>query len=374
MAAKKTQVIPVGSQGQGVEAAAEAAAALKAGKLVGFATETVYGIAAVASNADAMRRLRKLKSRPKEPFSVLVAGADDAGRYVRCIPPAARRLMQNAWPGPVTLLLETEGHLADEQLERAGLHEVLCSGGVIGLRCPDDEVALRMIRQVDDPVVAPSANLAGKQPPRDADAVLADLDGKIDLLIDSGPCRHGRGSTIVRFGADGWDIVRPGAMDERKIRQTIRRTIIFVCTGNTCRSAMAGGIAKVLLARREGVSVGDLRKNGIFVSSAGIWGIDGCRATPEAIRAARGHGADISKHRSRKLTMELINSSDLVSCMTGYHVEEVRCLVPTAGEKVRRLAGNRDIPDPIGGGADVYCRTADRIEKAIAAWLNKEAI
>ncbi|MCK4602680.1 MAG: threonylcarbamoyl-AMP synthase [Phycisphaerae bacterium] len=367
-----TRVIKVGSGKKAAAAAKAGARALKAGRLVGFATETVYGIGAVATKSAAIERLRELKSRPGRPFSVHIARPKDVSRYVRDIPADAARLIAKAWPGPVTLLLETGGRLADKKLHKAGLYETLCAEDVIGLRCPDNVVCSRMLAAVNEPVVAPSANRAGKASPRDADDVLKAFDGKIDLLIDSGPTRLGKDSTIVRFGPDGWKIVRKGIYDERMIHKFLQRRFIFVCTGNTCRSPIAAGLAKKFLAEKFDCTVGDLRARGIEIVSAGVFAASGAKPTPEAAYAARLLGADISRHRSRKLTTELINSADMVFCMTGFHVEEVRRLSPSvAKENVALLAKGEDIADPIGGEADVYRKTAGRIQRAVKSVCNK---
>ncbi len=367
-----TQVIKAGSKSEIAHAVREAARALKAGLLVGFPTETVYGIAAVATNAKTLRRLRKLKSRPSGPFSVILAAPKDVKQYVPRVPAAARRLIDGAWPGPVTLLLGTGGKLADHKLDQAGMHAVLCKDNTIGLRCPDNDIARAILAKAPPAVVAPSANLAGEPAPTTAEGVLDALDGQIDLLIDAGPCPHGKASTIVQFDSGRWNIVRQGALAERTVRKLVGAEIIFVCTGNTCRSPMAGGIAKKLLADRAGLEAGELRtKLNLKVSSAGIWAMDGHRAMPEALRAADMLGASISSHRSRKLTRELINSADLLLCMTVYHVEEVRRLAPVAADKIRRLDLKADIPDPIGGGDDIYRATAERIAKAIATCMDK---
>jgi len=369
-----TRVIHARSKADTAAAAARGARALRAGKLVGFATETVYGVAAAATKPKAMERLRELKSRPKRPFSVHVGRPEDVKRYVGSLPADAQRLIDRVWPGPLTLLLRTGGRLADESLQAAGMHEVLCSDETIGLRCPEGELCRAMLCGVKAPVVAPSANPAGKRSPREAKEVLAYLDGRIDLLIDTGVTKYGRDSTIVKFDADGWKIVRRGVLDARTIRRILKRTILFVCTGNTCRSPMAAGLARKILAERLGIPVARLPDKNVEVVSAGVWAADGQHATPEAVRAARNLGADIAKHRSRKLTIELINDADLIFCMTDYHVAEVRRLSDSSDRKIRRLDYEADIPDPIGGGADVYRKTAERIERAVITGLDREAL
>jgi len=367
-----TRVIKV-SGGKDVSAAArQAAKALRKGRLVGFATETVYGIAALATIAETMDRLRELKSRPKRPFSVHLGEPGDARRYVKLVPDSARRLMDKAWPGPLTLLLPTGGRLADAKLRRRkGLYDRLCARGVIGLRCPDGPVARAILGQISLPVVAPSANLTGQPSPRTAEDVLAALDGRIDLLIDSGATRYGTDSTIVRCDEDGWKVLRKGVWDAAQVRRLWERTLLFVCTGNTCRSPMAEGLAKKLLAERFGCEVGQLAARGVKVISAGAFGLGGAKATAEAVQAAGALGADLSKHRSRILTRELIRQADVVFCMTDSHVAEVVRLVPDAAEKARKLDPRGDVADPIGGGIAVYRRTASRIDRAIRTALGK---
>ncbi|MFB3892727.1 MAG: Sua5/YciO/YrdC/YwlC family protein [Phycisphaerae bacterium] len=374
----ETRVIKVRRPSEAAAAAQDGARTLETDGIVGFATETVYGLAALATSAAAMERLRELKSRPARPFSVHIGRRDDIGRYVASIPPQARRLIAGAMPGPVTILLPVGGKLADAELQRRRLYHVLCDNDVIGLRCPDEPVAAMMLAAVSDPVVAPSANMAGGPSPRTAQDVLDAFDGRIELLIDSGPTRHGKDSTIVSFApkdvggsALGWSVVRKGVYDERMIRRLMRRKILFVCSGNTCRSPIAAGIARKLLAKREGCDAADLKKNGIEVGSAGLYAMEGGRASPEAVDAAGRMGADISRHRSRMLTSELINDADVVFCMTDFHVAQARRLAPSAAGKVRRLDDRGDISDPIGGGVGVYRKTAERIERALEALLDK---
>ncbi len=366
-----TDIIQIRSKNHVADAAARGAVALGEGKLVGFATETVYGLAALASRPKAMERLREIKSRPKKPFSVHLSCSTEIDRYVRDIPSRAGRLIAKAWPGPVTLLLETAGHLADKDLQAAGLHDVLSPAGLIGLRCPQGPVCEAILSAVDGPVVAASANLAKRPSPRTGSQVLESLHGQIDLLIDSGPTTYGKDSTIVKFSGEDFRIVRQGVLDDRSIHRLMQRTILFVCTGNTCRSSMAAALARKILAQRWGLDVEKLSHNDLEVVSAGIWATDGQKATPEAIRAAKKLGADLSQHRSQKLTIELINSADLIFCMTDFHVKEVRRMAPSAADRLQRLDADLDILDPIGGGARIYQTTADRIQKAIRIRLNE---
>jgi tRNA threonylcarbamoyl adenosine modification protein (Sua5/YciO/YrdC/YwlC family) len=334
-------------------AAQRGAKALRAGQLVGFATET-------------------LKNRPRRPFSVHLGRATDVGGYVRDLPLQARWLIARAWPGPVTLLVPTGGRLADPAYHAAGLHDVLCPEGTIGLRCPAAPAAQAMLVAAGGPAVATSANLAGGPSPRSAEEVLAAVGDRIDLLLDSGPTAYGRDSTIVRFAPGGWEIVRRGVYDEKEIRALTRWTVLFVCTGNTCRSPIAAGLAAAALAKRLGCEPADLAGRGVRVFSAGTGAVEGAAASAEAVRVAGEWGADLGGHRSRKLTTELIREADLVCCMAAAHATAVLRLVPSAAGKVRRLCDDGDVPDPIGAGLDGYRRTATRIQDAVASCLDRE--
>ena len=346
--------------------------ALKKGQLVGFATETVYGVAVLATCDDGLDRLRELKNRPARPFSLHLGRPGDVHHYLRNLPDAAELLIRRSWPGPVTLVVPAGGQFADVRLRRRqGLYERLCHDGLIGLRCPDEPVAQAMLSGVSLPVVAPSANLAGRPSPRSAAEVLEDLDGKIDLLIDSGPTRHGNDSTIVRCDESGWEVLRAGVYDEDSIRRMLTRTYLFVCTGNTCRSPMAAGLARKILAERLGCNVGELPRHGVKVLSAGIFAAGGARAAAQAIQAAKAMGADISRHRSRNLTRELIKEADVVFCMTDSHVSQAGLIASEEVHKLRKLDAHGDVPDPVGGSLDVYHAVAGRIEKALRVALAK---
>jgi len=169
---------------------AAAARALKAGALVAFPTETVYGLGADAENGEAVARLYEAKGRPA--FNPLIchvadrAAAERLGRFDA----VAGRLAEALWPGPLTLVLPKAGGCKVAALATAGLD-------TIALRVPDHPVAAAILREFGGPVVAPSANASGHVSPTTAQHVAADLDGRIDLIIDGGATPVGLESTIV---------------------------------------------------------------------------------------------------------------------------------------------------------------------------------
>ncbi len=366
-----TKVISAKSPKQLDAAARAGARIIRAGGLVGFATETVYGIAALATDARAVERIRRLKSRPTRPFTVHLSGARDMGRYVRDMPFRAQQLIAKAWPGPVTVLLPTGGKLATEEFNSPGVYKTLCYRNVIGLRCPQGELCEKMLSSTTGPVIAPSANPAGLRPPTTVGDVLKYLQGQIDLLIDSGPTIYKTSSTIVKFDSRGMQIVRPGPFGRDKINRLASLNIMFVCTGNTCRSPIAVGLAKKMLARSLSCRTSSLGAKGYAVYSSGVTAAPDQPPTNLSLNVACEMGADITDHRSQKLTVELINSSDLIFCMTDVHAGEVVRLVPTARNKVMRLDPGGNIADPLGGDRDVYRSVAQRIKCALEARLRE---
>ena len=186
---------------------------LDRGGLVAVPTETVYGLAADSLNGAAVKSIYTAKGRPEnKPISVLLTGMDMVEQVCRDIPPLAYQLAEAFWPGPLTMVLVSRDTVPD--VVRAG-------GLTLGVRCPDHPDTLALIRAFGRPLAAPSANPSGEPSPKDADAVLAGLGGKIDAVLDGGPCSVGVESTIVELTTDTWKILRQGGLEEVAIRKVI---------------------------------------------------------------------------------------------------------------------------------------------------------
>ncbi len=368
----RPEVIQPRSLEEQAAAARKMAEALLGGKVVILPTETVYGVAARVTDEQAMERLRQLKGRPTgaKPFSVHIGRKEDAARYVNRMVPTAERLIRKGWPGPLALVLPVEDPAATPigQTVPAGLLAEMFFDGTIGLRCPDDPVTTRALADVAQPVVAASANLPGHPPPATAEAALAELQDHVDLIIDTGATRYTKPSTVVRIAPDGtWQVLRSGVLDERAVRRLASSTILLVCSGNTCRSPMAEGLCKRVLAEKLRIAPERLGEAGYEVLSAGVGAIGGMGASANAVEAMRRVGLDLAGHRSRPLTSDLVRQADRIWTMCRHHSDAVVRLVPEAAGKVERLDPGQDIQDPAGSDVEQYVQCLEQIRTALEA-------
>ncbi|MEZ6083734.1 MAG: L-threonylcarbamoyladenylate synthase [Phycisphaerae bacterium] len=340
---------------------AKAAALLTAGELVAIPTETVYGVAARADSADAISALKRVKGRDaSKPFSLHIAGPDDVHRYVPELSQVAKRIIRRAWPGPLSVVFPVESPQDAQIVSELGPEVVnlLYHERTIGVRCPDHRVAIDVLSRVPHPVVAASANRAGQPPPRDIEGVLAELDGDLALAIDGGTTQFEGPSTVVRLDKNGFEVLREGVVSPRVLKKYMTVNLLFVCSGNTCRSPMAEALCRFEIAKAQGCSVDELADRGIFVWSAGaefVWWWTGIRWGGSG---GEGTGADLSGHYcAQSLDQALINTADHVFCMTSGHLEAVKSMVPDVGDKVQLLIeGRRQRPVwRIGGRIQTVC-------------------
>ena len=363
----KTKVLKIDADKIDTMKINEAAAIIESGGLVAFPTETVYGIACRVKS-DSLASLDNLKGRTADKYYTLHIGQkSDVGNYVPTIGLKTQKLIQNAWPGPLTIVFELDNKDIDKQhkILEGEVFESLYKDHSIGIRCPDNTIAAMLLQQTRYPVVAPSANITDSPPAVDAGQVLDQLSGKIDLLLDAGPCKYKQSSTVVKISKKGMVVLRPGVYSPAELEALSQIRFLFVCTGNTCRSPMAEGIFRKYLAEKLQCNVDGLDEMGYKVGSAGIIGSVGYPATAEAVAACAAKGVDIKAHRNKALSRELIEASDIIFAMERIHRDRVIIFDPKAANKCFLLAGNAGIPDPIGQPQQSYDKCAKLIERAV---------
>lgn len=252
---------------------------LRAGGLVAIPTETVYGLAADASNPAAVRHLYEVKGRPLgHPVIVHIAGIDALPRWAASIPEDARLLAEAFWPGPLTLILHRTSAVVDE-----------ITGGrdTVGLRVPDHPLTLALLRAFDGGVAAPSANRFGRVSPTTAADVRADLGDDVDLILDGGPCEVGVESTIVDCSEGDLPpvILRPGGVTIDQIEQVLGHPVRHAADG----PSRAPGMLPAHYAPRAHVLV--VEDAEAAIAAAETYAKAGERTgllTPRAIPAAHG--------------------------------------------------------------------------------------
>jgi L-threonylcarbamoyladenylate synthase len=195
-----TQCLPA----DGPDTVASAARILQTGGLVAIPTETVYGLGANGLDGAAVENIFRAKGRPQDnPLILHIPAASWLGRFCDPVPAAAEALAAAFWPGPLTMILRRRACVPDAVT--AGLETV-------GVRCPDHAVTRAIIDAAGVPVAAPSANTSGRPSPTTAAHVLEDMDGKIPLIVDGGPCAVGVESTIVDLTVTPPRLLRPGGI------------------------------------------------------------------------------------------------------------------------------------------------------------------
>jgi L-threonylcarbamoyladenylate synthase len=197
---------------------AEAAEVLRRGGLVAFPTETVYGLGADASSAAAVESVFRAKGRPSgHPLIVHLGSIDLLDEWAVEVDPRARLLAERFWPGPLTLVLRRSARVPD-----------VVTGGrpTVGLRVPDHPVALELLRAFEGGVAAPSANRFGHVSPTTPQHVLRDLAGRIDLVVDGGPCAVGLESTIVEVLGGPVTLLRPGGLSVERLEEALGEAVV----------------------------------------------------------------------------------------------------------------------------------------------------
>jgi L-threonylcarbamoyladenylate synthase len=214
----KTSVLVVDPAQPSREAIRQAAAVLHRGGLVSFPTETVYGLGASALDAAAVQRIFEAKGRPAHnPIIVHVAGVVGVSAVAASWPAAAAALAQRFWPGPLTLVLPRRSEVPDV---------VTASGPTVAVRVPAHPVARALLEEAAIPVAAPSANRSAGLSPTRAEHVLHDLDGRIDLVLDGGPCPGGIESTVIDVTTVPPRLLRPGLVSRGELEAVVGLVVV----------------------------------------------------------------------------------------------------------------------------------------------------
>jgi tRNA threonylcarbamoyl adenosine modification protein (Sua5/YciO/YrdC/YwlC family) len=332
---------------------------LRDGGIVAFPTDTVYGMGCDAYAERAIDRIYAMKRRNKDkPLVMFLAEKNSIRSYVRKPGKSAQRLCDHFFPGALTLIFRARKSAPPALISR---------NGSISIRIPDYQFIRKVIRQLDRPLATTSANSTGQDAPLDHRAVQL----PVDLVIEDDAVIGERASAVLDASVFPFVLRRKGSVSmyaiERIISSKVRLDpgvafdVLFVCTGNSCRSPMAEGMLRHKVRERG------LRN--ISVSSCGLHAGAGYPATENALRAMRLRGYEIKAHRSRPAAECDMGESDLILCMERFQRDEIVKGFPGVEGRTFVLAEycgrSGDIPDPIGGDLTLYRSVASVIERCI---------
>lgn len=322
---------------------------LRQGGVIAIPTDTVYGLAIDADNAAAAKKLVACKRRAEDKPLALFLDRRDRIKDFAFV--KNRKIIEFFMPGPLTIVFWAKPGSPAQAADKS-----------IGIRIPQVPWILELVRRYGKPLAVTSANLADDEPIVSPQHI-AEAMPAIDLIVDGGP-RVGLPSTVLDLRSNFPTILRKGKISFLEIEKAINRLIklgptatfnvLFVCTGNSCRSSMAQGILRGFIS--------DPR---LVIDSCGTAAGVGDHATEHAQQVVKMFGWDISSHRTKPLAKDLINQADLILCMEFKHFEKVLELGPSAAIKTfllkeykRGQVMNNEVPDPIGQDLKAYQNTA----------------
>jgi protein-tyrosine phosphatase len=245
--------------------------------------------------------------------------------------------------------------------------QAVIGNGRLRLRVPGHPMLADCLRMLAGPVVLAEPGPPDQPPAVTAAEIMGRAESLLSLVIDDGRARYAQPASTIEVDDFDFRVVHPGIVSEETLRRLSSLMVLFVCTGNTCRSPMAEVLFRQLLAERLGCKPDEIGTHGVVVASAGISAWGGGKASAGAIEAMDEAGCDLTGHESQPLTANLVQQADVIWTMTAAHRAAILAQFPEAGGRVSMLSPDRiDVIDPIGGPVATYRKCAQQIRAHVA--------
>lgn len=275
--------------------------------------------------------------------ALMVSGPEAAADFIQPLPAAAARWLQG---GRHPLYLEFSNSVIDHELVEALpplTRQLVYREECLNLAPPSGPVTKGVLWGLPGPLLVCAAESTSAE------------QNLYDVLLTDSTAEIPAGVTRVRFEQEQWQVSPAGCLVEHELRRSMAQQIIFVCTGNTCRSPMAEAMFRHLLAERLGCAPEDLAARGFEICSAGLAAMTGAPASPESVQICARQGVDLHTHASQPLTESLLEQADRLYTMTAGHREAILARYPHLRDRVALLSRTgQDVTDPIGWGAEAY--------------------
>ncbi len=322
-------------------------------------TGSMFGIGCSAFSKEAIAKIDSLKNRDqKSGYIVLIPDIGWLKRFDVQVTPEVNRILQQYWAGELSVVLEVPDPIFQH----------ISQNSKVAFRIPTDELLCEFIKKMDQPIISTSVNVSGEKPVQKFDEILTGFESWFDFAILPDNIQQGNNlpSTIIEFSKANSNLIREGSIPFSEIESSYRSSqILFVCTGNTCRSPIAEYLAKKLITEK------DLKFRAV---SAGFMA-DGMPISDNSKHVLASNGIDASGHTSTLLNEENLRKSWLVLTMTGKHKKKILQLYPASASKIYTLsefAGfDNDIADPIGENIEYYKNTFEEINEKVKIIFEK---
>ncbi len=317
--------------------------------IIAIPTDTVYGLAVDGLDETAVRKLFRTKRREERPFTLFMVKGD----IKKFALPVKKRIIDFFMPGPLTVILKKKRDISLPYITDK-----------IGIRIPQRDFVLKLLAEYQRPLAVTSANKSG-EPPLVSPYDIIEHFTKVDVIVDGGML-YAAPSTVLDLTATPPIVMRKGGVSvlaiekvygrRVRLKASLKFNVLFVCSGNTCRSPMAEGISKTLISSRF-----------CEIKSAGTIAMSGLQSAHYARHVVKEYGGSIDRHRSNYLDREVVDWADLILVMEYKHYETVLEINPDAVVKTfllreyRRKTKYTEVPDPVGRDLIAYQNSAAKM-------------